>query len=238
MRYVTVLAHPDDEMRCLGTLLRLRDAGHQVGFITVSAGDKGLPYHPPDERARAAEIRDAEMRSVVAAFDGEYICLGRPDGYVFEDADLRRELIDALRRLRAEVVFTHWTTDYNPDHVVTAKLATDAALFAGLASWETGAEPLAAAPRIWYVDPGPGLGFEGTHFVALSPEHVKEKAELIRLHRSQMDVMRRMSGSDYADEMAAADMLTGRRLLVGHAEAFRPCLTERRIPWPSDLPGQ
>ncbi|MFD0480204.1 hypothetical protein ACFQ0B_77790 [Nonomuraea thailandensis] len=52
-----------------------------------------------------------------------------------------------------------------------------------------------------------------------------------------MDVMRRMRGHDYADELAAEDRRQGARLMVDYAEAFRACLAERRIPWPSDLPG-
>lgn len=239
MKYVCVFAHPDDEMRCLGTLLRLRDAGHEFAFVTITTGDKGLPYHPPEEQQRAAAIRTVEMQEVAAYFDAEYLSLAREDGFVIEDAELRADLIRTLRKVGAEVVFTHWTTDYNPDHVVTAKLVTDSALLAPLSSFAPSPGVLAHAPRIWYVDPGPGHGFEATHFVAFGPEHADRKAELIRRHRSQMDVMRELSGGeDYADQMAEQDRFTGRRLLVANAESFRPCLTERRIPWPSDLPGQ
>ncbi|ADB33540.1 LmbE family protein [Kribbella flavida DSM 17836] len=238
MRYVCVFAHPDDEMRCLGTLLRLHEAGHEIAFVTLTAGDKGLPFHPPDQQAKAAEIRAVEMRSVAAEFDAGYVCLDREDGFAFEDAQLRRDMITVLRQLRAEVVFTHWTTDYNPDHALTAKLVTDGALLAPLASFAPGTAPLPAAPRIWYVDPGPGHCFEATHFVAYSPVHADRKAALIRRHRSQMEVMRELSGEDYADHLLEYDRVTGRRLMAGPAEAFRPCLTERRIPWPSDLPGR
>ncbi|MEV8372776.1 PIG-L family deacetylase [Kribbella sp. NPDC056861] len=239
MRYVGVFAHQDDEMNCLGTLLRLREGGHEVSFVTVTDGGKGLPYDPAATRQDAAAVRAAEMRTVAEAFAGEHVCLGREDGFVIEDADLRRELIAVLRTLRADVVFTHWTDDYNPDHVLTAKLVADAALFTSLASFcPAGPEPLAGVPRIWHVDPGPGHGFEATHFVELGNNHVTAKAELIRLHRSQMDVMRTLGGTDYADLVAAANRLTGQRLLVSAAEAFRPCLSERRIPWPSDLPGR
>jgi hypothetical protein len=52
-----------------------------------------------------------------------------------------------------------------------------------------------------------------------------------------MGVLRKLRGRDYADEMIDEDRLQGARLTVGYAEAFRPCLAERRIPWPSDLPG-
>ncbi|GAA0580417.1 PIG-L family deacetylase [Kribbella sandramycini] len=239
MKYVCVFAHPDDEMRCLGTLLRLHAAGHELAFVTITTGDKGLPFHPPEDQARAAEIRTAEMQEVAAHFDAEYISLGREDGFVIEDADLRADLIRTLRHLNAEVLFTHWTTDYNPDHTLTAKLTTDAALLAPLSSFAPTPNPLPHTPRIWHVDPGPGHAFEPTHFVAFTPTQATRKAALIRLHRSQMDVMRTLSGGeDYADHQADHDRTTGRRLQVPHAESFRPSLTDRRIPWPSDLPPQ
>jgi LmbE family N-acetylglucosaminyl deacetylase len=237
MKVVCVFAHQDDEMRALGTLLRLREAGHEIAFVCTTRGDKGLAYDTSTGRDEAAQVREAEMRTVAEHFDAEYLCLGREDGFCYEDADLRRALIGALRRLGAELVFTHWTTDYNDDHVVTAKAVTDAALFTSIASIEPAVPALPRVPRIFYTHPGEGYGFEATHFVQLGPGHQERKTELIRLHRSQMEVMRRMRGHDYADEMAAEDRRQGARFMVGYAESFRPCLAERRIPWPTDLPG-
>jgi LmbE family N-acetylglucosaminyl deacetylase len=237
MNVVCVFAHQDDEMRCLGTLLRLAEADAMISFVCVTNGDRGLAFDEGDSRERAARVRDGEMRSVAEHFDARYECLGYGDGTLYESAELRGKLIDVLRRLGAELVFTHWTTEYNPDHVVTAKAVTDAALFTNLGSFEPGTPPLAQVPRIYYVNPGDGYGFEATHFVALSDEHVQRKVELIRRHHSQMDVMRQLRGHDYADEMVDEDRRQGSRLMVGHAESFRPCLGERRIPWPSDLPG-
>jgi N-acetylglucosamine malate deacetylase 1 len=234
VRYTCVFAHQDDEMRCLGTLLRLREAGHTVAFVALTNGDKGLPFDPGTD---AAGTRAAEMTAVAEALDAEYRCLGREDGFLYDDEAVRRELIRVLRELAPDVVFTHWTTDYNPDHVTTARLATDAALFTTLRSFEPDTPALERVPRIFHTDPGSGYSFEATHFVELAESHAARKAELIRLHRSQMDVMRQLSGADYADQMDAADRSTGDRLLVPRAEAFRPCLAERRIPWPTDLPG-
>ncbi|GAA4927531.1 LmbE family N-acetylglucosaminyl deacetylase [Nonomuraea thailandensis] len=234
MNVVCVFAHQDDEMRCLGTLLRLRDAGCRIVFVCITRGDKGLPFDP---LADAVRVREREMLAVADAFAAEYVCLGREDGFAEDNASLRRDLIRTLRRMRAELIFTHWTADYNDDHVVTAKAVTDAALFAAIASVEPHVSPLPRAPRIFYTHPGDGYGFEATHFVRLSPVHHATKSELIRRHHSQMDVMRRMRGHDYADELAAEDRRQGARLMVDYAEAFRACLAERRIPWPSDLPG-
>jgi LmbE family N-acetylglucosaminyl deacetylase len=175
---------------------------------------------------------------VAKRFEATYVCLGREDGFLYDSAELRRDVIATLRRLGPDVIFTHWTTDYNDDHQVTAKVVTDAALFTTLGSFEPSVPPLRHVPRIWHVDPGAGYGFEATHFVELRPGDVSEKASCIREHVSQMDVMRHLRGRDYADEVALADSATGARLMVDYAEGFRPCLAERRIPWPSDLPGQ
>jgi len=41
MKIVTVFAHQDDEMRCLGTLLRLREVGHLIAMVCVSSGKQG-----------------------------------------------------------------------------------------------------------------------------------------------------------------------------------------------------
>jgi len=178
------------------------------------------------------------MSRVAAALDARHLDLGHEDGFVEAGAVLRRQLIGALRELGAEVVLTHWTNDYNPDHVATARETVAAALLAPLGSFEPDVPALAAAPRIWHTHPGDGYGFEPTHFVELSPAHVARKAELIRCHESQMSVMRELRGHDYADEMATMDRQLGARMLAGPVESFRPCPSERRIPWPDDLPGR
>ncbi len=239
MNVTCVFAHQDDEMRCLGTLLRLHEAGHhRLSFLCVTAGDKGLSFDAGDSRGRAASIRESEMNSVAAALDAEYACLGYEDGFLFEDALLRRLLIRELRRLGTELIFTHWTSEYNSDHVVVGKAVTDAALFTAFPSFEPESVPLPGVPRIFYVNPGDGYGFEATHFVELSSDHIERKVDTIRRHKSQMEVMRKLRGRDYADEMVDEDRRQGARLLTGFAESFRPCLHERRIPWPTDLPAR
>lgn len=236
MRIVTVFAHQDDELQCLGTLLRMRERGDSISIVCTSSGNKGLPFSGagPEEAART---RDAEIRAVAAELGAEYRCLGREDGMVWEGEALRRELIAVLRELRAELVFTHWVEDYNSDHVVTARAVVNAALWTNLESFEPHVPPLSRVPGIFHVDPGPGYGFEGTHFVELDERVAEEKARIGRLHVSQMAVMRQLGGRDYVDQTDDKNRMQGERLLVQRAEAFRPCLAERRIPWSTVLPG-
>ena len=237
MKIVTVFAHQDDEMRCLGTLLRMKRVGHEIAMVCVSDGGTGLPFTDIDDQARAAAVRDAEIHAVADQLGAQYRCLGREDGFVEDDIGLRRDLIATLRELEAELIFTHWTTDYNPDHVVTANAVVNAALFLNLPSFEPRSTALVQVPGIFHVNPGDGYGFEATHFVELDEELAAEKARLVRLHESQMAVMRRLRGRDYADDMDDEDRRQGSRLMVDRAESFRPSLSERRIPWQSVLPG-
>jgi len=237
MNVACVLAHQDDEMACLATLLRLRrEQGATITMIVATNGDKGAAWDPDRPLAEVAALRDREMRAVAAGLDASYVCLGRPDGFLVDDESTRLDMIDALRAARAELVFTHYVADYNADHVATAAITCQAALFTEIASCRTEHPALSAAPAIFHVDPGPGYGFEATHFVAFDEEIAAEKARLVRLHASQMDVMRERRGSDYADLTLEGNRQTGARLPVPYAEGFRPCLMERRIPTGSVLP--
>ena len=89
---------------------------------------------------------------------------------------------------------------------------------------------------LWQHRQAPGYGVEMTHFVALTPELAEEKARVLRHHKSQMDVMRQLRGRDYADLALDLSRTTGSRAMQPYAEAFRPCLMERRIPLASMLP--
>jgi N-acetylglucosamine malate deacetylase 1 len=237
MNVACVIAHQDDEMGCLGTLLRLRsERGARLAFIVLTNGDKGMSWSPDVALEEAARVRDAEMRAVAAELDATYRCLGQPDQFLQDGAGIRLALVEALREVRAELVFTHWLEDYNADHMVTARLACHAALLGEIASVRTASPALARAPAVFHMDPGPGYGVDMTHFVALTPELADEKARLMRLHDSQMQVMRELRGRDYANLALDAARAHGARAMVPYAEAFRPCLMERRIPLASMLP--
>jgi N-acetylglucosamine malate deacetylase 1 len=237
MNVAVVIAHQDDEQGCLGTLLRLRaERDARITFIAVTNGDKGASWDPDRPLADVAALRDREMRAVAAALDADYVCLGEPDGFLLDGADVRLALIEALRAAGAELVFTHFTEDYNEDHVVTARLACHAALLSEIASVRTATPALSHAPALFHMTPGDGYGFDGTHFVVLDEAQAQEKARVLRLHASQMEVMRELRGVDYADLTLTADRARGARLVAPYAEVFRPCLMERRIPTAAMLP--
>jgi LmbE family N-acetylglucosaminyl deacetylase len=233
---VHVAAHQDDEGHSLGTLLKYQRQGrHRITLICTTNGDKGMSFSPEIPYDEAAAIRDREMRAVASALGAEYVCLGAEDEFLYDTKEMRLALIDALRAAQAGLIFTHWVEDYNLDHVLTSQLVFQASMNSIIASMDTAHPALKTTPKIFYWDVGDGFGFEGTHFVELSEELVREKVRIIRLHASQMEVMRQV-GPDFADQLLERARAVGQRVGVPFAEMFRPCLASRRTPLANMLP--
>src|SRR5438067_13645417 len=84
MNVGSIMAHQDDEMRCLGTMLKCRARGDRLCFVTLTDGSKGFVQNPSISRAEAAAIRDVEMRAVANAVDAEYVNLGEQDEFLYD----------------------------------------------------------------------------------------------------------------------------------------------------------
>ena len=229
-------AHPDDEMYCLGTLLLYRRRGDRLSLISATNGDKGMSDDPNFPHADCARIRSEEMDAVARALSADYICLGEPDEALYDTWENRLKMIDAIRRVKPDVVFTHYPQDYNLDHTATSELVFQATLLSQIASVSTSSPPLDRVPAIFYVDPGPGFGFEATHFVQLDEATTKEARRIMGFHKSQMEVSQRLLGKDYRDTIHERWKAAGERVGVPFAEAFRPCLASRRTPLAKLLP--
>jgi LmbE family N-acetylglucosaminyl deacetylase len=236
MNVTFVGAHQDDEMFCLGTLLKCRNRGDSLSLICVTNGDKGMSDRPDVPLMEAARIRDQEMRAVCERLRADYQCLGEPDEALYDNWEVRLRLIDALRHTKPDLVFTHFTSDYNLDHTTTSQLVFQCTMLSPVASIRTGHPPLKQSPPVFYVNPGPGYGFEATHFVDVPADLVEEMMTLMDLHRSQQDVMRRTAGTTYCEIIRKRLASAGERVGVPFAEAFRPCLASRRIPLANALP--
>src|SRR5512135_2453629 len=72
---VSIMAHQDDEMRCLGTMLKCRARGDRLFFVTLTDGSKGFVQNPSIPREEGARIRHAEMQSLAEAVEAEYFNL-------------------------------------------------------------------------------------------------------------------------------------------------------------------
>ena len=130
-RALVIGAHPDDaDYGAGGLIARWAAQGCAVTVLCVTDGDSG-GFDAAVPRADIPALRRAEQRAAAQAL-GAQDCrfLGRPDGFVTADRELRRELTRAIREVRPEVVVTHaperdyrFVFLYHPDHLATGAAA-------------------------------------------------------------------------------------------------------------------
>lgn len=105
-RVLVCIAHPDDEVFCSGTILRLVDMGNVVTLIVGTLGEKGShdPELTPD---LIAQMRQSEMTQAAERLGvQEVIQLGYKDGELQYATDLKETLFRMVRSLRPDVVIT------------------------------------------------------------------------------------------------------------------------------------
>jgi LmbE family N-acetylglucosaminyl deacetylase len=220
-RALAVYAHPDDpDVSCGGTLAAWSRAGCDVRVVLCTDGAKGTTEPSVDSRdlarRRAAEALEAAAVLGVAGEES----LGYPDGELNDDLDLRRQLVEVVRRHRPEVVLApdpaamFFGQEYfnHRDHRVVGLAVLDAVA------------PAAALP-LYFPEAGPAhqvgtVLLSGTlepHVWVDISSTIEVKGAAVACHRSQFP-----DGGEWASaavHLGAED--AGRQCGVRHAEAFR-----------------
>jgi LmbE family N-acetylglucosaminyl deacetylase len=131
-RALAVVAHPDDlEYGGAGAVARWTAAGRTVSYLLATRGEAGIDTLPP---AQCGPLREAEERAAAAAVGVDVVeFLDHPDGLVEYGIPLRRDIADAIRRHRPELVITSNFHDRWPsgqpnmaDHIALGRAALDA----------------------------------------------------------------------------------------------------------------
>ena len=134
-RALFVGAHPDDaDFGAGGLIATWTAAGCEVTVVCVTDGDSG-GFDASVPRGDVPGIRRDEQRAAAKELGvSDVRFLGRADGWVVVDRDLRLELARVVREVRPEAVVTHspdrnyqYVYLYHPDH-----LATGAAVLAAV----------------------------------------------------------------------------------------------------------
>ena len=124
LRILIIGAHPDDgDIKAGGTAARWCDAGHTVRFVSLTDGRAGHHAMPGPELARR---RPAEAQAAAAVIGASYEVFDHPDGELDDRLEYRREVIRLIRSARPDLILTHRSTDYHPDHRFTGLLVQDA----------------------------------------------------------------------------------------------------------------
>jgi LmbE family N-acetylglucosaminyl deacetylase len=221
MNVVSLMAHQDDEMHCLGAMLKCRARGDRLWFITVTDGSKGFVQQPDIAREEAARIRHAELASIAHRLNAEYLNLGEPDEFLYDSPEVRMKLIEAIRYTCADLIFTHFQEDYNLDHTTVSALARHCAMQSCLPVLPTASAPLKVHPALFMIAPHGPFVFPASHFVDISG-YEDEKIALLALHRSQEEAMQRAVGAGFDRLCRRNDAYWGQAVGCDYAEAFVP----------------
>ncbi len=218
MNAVSIMAHQDDEMRCLGTMLKYRKRGDKLFFITLTDGSTGIEHVTKKE---ASEIRHKEMLSLVKEINARYISLEEPDEYLYDTPKIRHTLIDAIRKTRADLIFTHYFDDYNIDHTTTSRLVRHCAMHSSLPNTKTEHSPLNEHPAIFMVEPHGPINFSATYFVDIT-KFEEQKIKLLSNHVSQEEAMQKALNSGFEKLVGRPDSYWGEKTCCEYAECFIP----------------
>ena len=167
------------------------------------------------------------MRDLAGRLDASYVCLGEQDAFLYDSADVRLRLIEAMRAVGPEVVFTHFSPDFNTDHMAVNTLVRQCAMLLGLATLHTESAPC-ASPAVFMVEPSGGFEFDATHYVDMTA-YVEGKSSLAACHASQDELVKVWHGYGLAEWVTRASQRRGEECGVPHAEAFRPMLARKLV---------
>jgi LmbE family N-acetylglucosaminyl deacetylase len=104
-RALAIAAHPDDlEYGAAGAVAVWTDSGKDVRYLLVTRGEAGIDTIPPRE---CGPLREAEQRAAAAQVGVSVVeFLDHRDGVIEYGTALRRDLAEAIRRHRPELVVT------------------------------------------------------------------------------------------------------------------------------------
>jgi LmbE family N-acetylglucosaminyl deacetylase len=123
-RLLILGAHPDDaEFHSGGLAVRYRRAGRLVKMVSVSNGGAG--HHRHDSET-LVEIRRREAAEAGKVIGCDYETWHFPDGRLQPTLELRERIIREIRLFRPDLVVTHRTCDYHPDHRAVGQAVQDA----------------------------------------------------------------------------------------------------------------
>jgi LmbE family N-acetylglucosaminyl deacetylase len=124
LKLLIVGAHPDDAEFLAGGLAAIyRERGHTVKMLSLTDGSAGHFQRPV---AALGAIRRAEAAAAGRVIGASYETWDFPDGELTPALEIRKRVIAEIRTFAPDLLLTHRTNDYHPDHRAAGQLVQDA----------------------------------------------------------------------------------------------------------------
>lgn len=131
LHVLAIGAHIGDVEITAGLLVsKYAAAGHKATVLHLTAGEKGNPAmdHLEYRRQRIHEAQAAAKKFGAA----ECIVLNHPDGELQSDQATIYEMCDLIRRIKPDIVLTHWRGSYHRDHRAAYNITMEGGFLAAL----------------------------------------------------------------------------------------------------------
>lgn len=152
LRIIVFGAHPDDsEIKAGGVAAMWAKQGHHVKFVSVTNGDIG---HWKIAGGPLAQRRKAEVENAAKILGIETEVLDNHDGELLPTLENRKLITKLIREWEADIVMSHRTNDYHPDHRYSGILVQDAAFMVTVPFFCPDIPHLKKNPVFMYVSDG------------------------------------------------------------------------------------
>ena len=213
-----ICAHPDDaELTMGGTLAREAARGRRIALVDLTrgeAGSRGTPEIRAAEAEAAARILGAAHRE----------SLGLPDARLTPTPEIRDAVVEAVRRLRPQVVLLQHWEQRHPDHAAAGRLVYDAAFVAGLRGYRPELGTAFRPRKLVYALPTTEGAEIVPSFVVDITATFEIKMRAIAAFESQFTPARGEGATlpldRFRENMELAARRNGQRIRVRYGEAF------------------
>ena len=184
LTFLMIGAHPDDmDLRASGLAMHLIEQGHKAVFLSVTNGNAG---HMTMDKEALRLRRRQEMANAAAVYGLQYDTLDLDDGYLTADIPTREKLMRYIRTIRPDVIITHRSCDYHPDHRACGQLVNDCSYLVGVPLFCPDLPALRKAPVILFSEDGFTLPAPFRADVSVPCDAcIERKIEGILQHKSQ-----------------------------------------------------
>lgn len=169
---LVITAHPDDEISCAGTLMKLKDQGCGINeVILTSGGEGGSPKTRELEMKRAGEFLGMN----------KIIFLNQEDLGLAYSKKIMMRVVAVVRKIKPRMVILMHKNDFHPDHRAAFEIGIEAVKYAA-----TGVRPdLGKMHRTQMVMMMGGMWPIRPHLLVDVTKYKKKKMEMFSLHTSQ-----------------------------------------------------
>ncbi len=210
---LVVAAHPDDaEIGMGGSIAKMIDAGWNVTIVDLTDGEPtpfGSKKIRSEETKNASEILGIQKR----------ICLDMPNRYLQETLQNRRKLADLIRSIKPDILFSHLTPDWHPDHIAALKLTNGARFEAKYHKTKMGTRPHWTPKMFQFYSPH-RFQYRNPSFIVDISDYWEKKIAAIQAYQSQLKNAPPANQPTHIEKITIVSRYFGQSIGVRYGEPF------------------